>query len=86
MPDERRSCPTCGALLNPEPDLRRQYRESQRDATGKAHLQHAAVLGRFKCPGCGAWSEHPLWAVSQHGRDAEQGEADAQPGSGDEDA
>ena len=66
MPDARRFCRACGALLNPEPDLRRQYRESHRDATGKPRLQHAAVLGRFKCPGCGAWSEYPLWEIRPH--------------------
>ena len=65
MPDASRSCPSCRALLNPEPNLRVQYRESQRAATGTPRLQSAAVLGRFKCPGCGRWSEHPLWEVSQ---------------------
>lgn len=64
LPDNPRRCPTCGALLNPEPDLRAHYRESQRDATGKAHLQAALVLGRFKCPRCGMWSQHALWEVS----------------------
>jgi hypothetical protein len=75
MADERRSCPACGATLNPEPDLRVQFRESQRDATGKPRLQSAAVLGRFKCPGCGRWSEHALWEVSTQGtRRAQHGD------------
>lgn len=86
MLEERHHCRTCGALLNPEPDLRVQYRESHRDATGKSRLQSAAVLGRFKCPACGAWSEYPLWKIRPHGRGAEQGEADAPPSSGVEDA
>ena len=86
MPDASRLCPVCGTLLKPEPDLRVRYRESHRDATGTPHLQAAAVLGRFKCPGCGAWSERPLWEIRPHGRGAEQGEADAPSGSGDEDA
>jgi DNA-directed RNA polymerase subunit M/transcription elongation factor TFIIS len=71
--DNLRRCPTCGALLHPEPDLRRQFRESQRDAIGKPHLQSAAVLGRFKCRNCGDWSEHPLWEVSTQGSTEEEG-------------
>ncbi len=63
MLEERRTCSTCGAFLHPEPDLRVQYRQSQRDATGTAHLQQAATLGRFKCPRCGGWSEYQLWEV-----------------------
>lgn len=65
--DNTRRCPDCGAALNPVPDLRVQYRERQRDATGKAHLQQAVVLGRFKCRNCGKWSEHSLWEVSTQG-------------------
>lgn len=42
---EPRACAACGAPLEQEPDLRVQSRQSQRDATGKVHLQHAAVLG-----------------------------------------
>lgn len=67
IPDNIRRCPTCGAELNPEPDMRVQYRESQRDATGKAHLQQAAVLGRFKCRNCGGWSERLLWEIRPQG-------------------
>jgi RNase P subunit RPR2 len=70
-PDERRTCAACGALLGPEPDVRVRYRESQRDASGHPHLQAAAVLGKFKCRRCGAWSQYPLWEVRPQGNPGE---------------
>ncbi|HLV97361.1 MAG TPA: hypothetical protein VKT82_01680 [Ktedonobacterales bacterium] len=79
MLEERHTCRVWGALLQSEPDLRVQYRERHRDPTGQVHLQHASVLGRFKCPRCGGWSEYALWEVApqrDRGESAERSRED----------